>query len=444
MARIIDNVTNTTSGRVRKSVRDERDVPLSKSSRRNQINDSDERTSSEKRKMPPEKSNVPTQKASRSEKTPAAYSLSARHTERKSTSTSTPRDSTLSGNREPPAVVMKEASDSLECPMDGCKETFPLHSKSATLSVRLHLSEHYYAQARGQAEDQRGERGKCLVRGCTARRSMDFKELFVHMCTHHRELENIVEKNANVKVKEFMRQINPPGERRRGTGKKICQPVLQESLHSDPDHPDDPSPPQTTTSTPASATVRVPRMPAPVGVSKKPATVGVPKKPAPATAPVEVPSKPAPTPAPVEVPSKPAPAPAPVEVPSKPAPAPVPVEVPSKPTPAPAPKVDRIMTCFICNGPGRSSKEGRNLRCNSGLGELMLHFSICVYLEGGFIQYLDPWQGEARKKLQGSEEEKIDEFGRNWSYRCPFQNCEKDAGKGRSMGYKVRGETSRG
>merc|ERR1719239_1027664 len=98
------------------------------------------------------------------------------------------------------------------------------------------------------------------------------------------------------------------------------------------------------------------------------------------------------------------------------------------------PRVDRIMSCFICNGPGRLSKEGRNLNTNSGLSELKYHFAVCVYQEGGFVQYLDPRQGEGRNKVEGNSEEQIEEYGHMWRYRCPFDTCEKNAGKGRAIG----------
>ena len=61
------------------------------------------------------------------------------------------------------------------------------------------------------------------------------------------------------------------------------------------------------------------------------------------------------------------------------------------------------------------------------------------FFQGGFIQYLDPKQGEGRNKLEGTEEEKIEEFKNEWKYRCPFDTCERNAGKGKDkgMGYKV-------
>ena len=58
-------------------------------------------------------------------------------------------------------------------------------------------------------------------------------------------------------------------------------------------------------------------------------------------------------------------------------------------------------------------------------------------MQGGFVQYLDPMQGEGRTKVEGNSEEQIEEFGHKWKYRCPFDTCEKNAGKGRSIGYKV-------
>ena len=93
------------------------------------------------------------------------------------------------------------------------------------------------------------------------------------------------------------------------------------------------------------------------------------------------------------------------------------------------------MSCLICNGQGRSSKEGRNLNTNSS--DMRSHISICVYHEGGFIKYLDPRQGKERRKLQGNKEEKIDEMGENWKYRCPFDDCEKNKGKVKPEGYKA-------
>ena len=58
-------------------------------------------------------------------------------------------------------------------------------------------------------------------------------------------------------------------------------------------------------------------------------------------------------------------------------------------------------------------------------------------MQGGFVQYLDPMQGEGRTKVEGNTEEKIEEYGHEWRYRCPFDTCEKNAGKGRAIGYKV-------
>ena len=68
-----------------------------------------------------------------------------------------------------------------------------------------------------------------------------------------------------------------------------------------------------------------------------------------------------------------------------------------------------------------------------------IQFIIVFTLQGGFIQYLDPKQGEGRNKVEENcaSEEKIEEFGNKWRYRCPFDACEKNAGKGRAIGYKV-------
>ena len=55
-------------------------------------------------------------------------------------------------------------------------------------------------------------------------------------------------------------------------------------------------------------------------------------------------------------------------------------------------------------------------------------------MQGGFVKYLDPKQGEVEEK---ESEEKIEEYAKKWSYRCPFDSCEKNAGRGRAIGYKV-------
>ena len=39
--------------------------------------------------------------------------------------------------------------------------------------------------------------------------------------------------------------------------------------------------------------------------------------------------------------------------------------------------------------------------------------------------------------MEGTSEEKVEEYGNKWRYRCPFDTCEKNAGKGRAIGYKV-------
>ena len=93
------------------------------------------------------------------------------------------------------------------------------------------------------------------------------------------------------------------------------------------------------------------------------------------------------------------------------------------------PRVDRIHNCLICNGPGKSSKDGRNLNFGSGLQELKYHYSVCVYNEGGFLPFINPGQGDVKQ-------EELEEYGTKFRYKCPFPNCSKNQGRTKAIGYK--------
>ena len=93
-------------------------------------------------------------------------------------------------------------------------------------------------------------------------------------------------------------------------------------------------------------------------------------------------------------------------------------------------KVDKVHSCLICNGPGKNSKEGRNLNLGSGIKDLKYHYGMCVYAEGGFMDYVDHGQGE------GKRFEELEEYGKKFQYRCPFVACPKHHGRTKPIGYK--------
>ena len=64
--------------------------------------------------------------------------------------------------------------------------------------------------------------------------------------------------------------------------------------------------------------------------------------------------------------------------------------------------------------------------------ELNFHFSLCVYLSGGFLEYLP--HGQDCGKDAGLSE--VDEYGSKYKYKCPFENCERGKPKARLFGYK--------
>ena len=44
---------------------------------------------------------------------------------------------------------------------------------------------------------------------------------------------------------------------------------------------------------------------------------------------------------------------------------------------------------------------------------------------GDFIKYVPSHQGED-----------LEEFGSQWRYKCPFEGCDKNAGRAKTIGYK--------
>ena len=83
------------------------------------------------------------------------------------------------------------------------------------------------------------------------------------------------------------------------------------------------------------------------------------------------------------------------------------------------PKVERMMSCILC-----TAKDGKNL---SGYNEVKYHMSVCLFSIGAYTKFLPPKQGD---------DVKIEEYGKQFRYRCQVENCEKSAAKSKSMGYR--------
>ena len=90
------------------------------------------------------------------------------------------------------------------------------------------------------------------------------------------------------------------------------------------------------------------------------------------------------------------------------------------------PKVDKVMNCILC-----SNKDGRNL--DAGKSELRYHMSVCAYGTGGFLRYIDPHQDASQF---GQGQDKFEEFGKKYKYKCQFEGCDKASAKAKPVGYK--------
>ena len=386
-----------------------------------------------------------------------------------------------SQRRSPPepslGVGIKE--EGVQCPKEGCGQTFSLNQYKITF-IKLHLANnHYYVDrvpledlrpvdddGTGWAKDDKSKTYSCDSSGSRAcSRKMGYRELYVHICNVHNHLEQLMMEDPSEEVREFMKQIYPPAEEEQVVIKKEkcdpvipleddnyqlvtkAEPVMNAPLEDANVDPDDPSPaPAPGPARKGPASVPTPRS-RPTPVSSKPAQVVV-NKPRPVMNSLLEddnvdPDDPSPLPAPVPAPVRKVQAYVPT---ARPRPTPVvpkPV-VMTRSTPSlsrttlatPRPSVDRIINCFLCNGSGKSNKEGRNLNSNTGLQSLKFHFATCIFDLGGFIPYVDPQQGEGRNKLKGGEEEVIDIAGKRWKYKCPFEDCDNNKGKVKPLGYR--------
>jgi len=90
------------------------------------------------------------------------------------------------------------------------------------------------------------------------------------------------------------------------------------------------------------------------------------------------------------------------------------------------PRIDKVHNCVLCN-----DKEGRNLSFGTGLSELRNHYSVCLYNFGWFVGVLAP--GAENSTAEGRA---VDEFARQWRYKCTVPNCPRSESKARPIGFK--------
>ena len=90
--------------------------------------------------------------------------------------------------------------------------------------------------------------------------------------------------------------------------------------------------------------------------------------------------------------------------------------------------------CFICDGRGRGSRDGRNFNLGTHLSEVKYHYAQCYYTERKLLSIIDT--GPLNRNQDGSP---IDEIGTQFKYRCPFPTCaHNNATRGgkKTFGYK--------
>ena len=82
----------------------------------------------------------------------------------------------------------------------------------------------------------------------------------------------------------------------------------------------------------------------------------------------------------------------------------------SEPASKKAKTIERMMSCILCTG-----KWGKKL---SGYDEVKFHISACLFRIGSYTKFLPPKQGDVIK---------IEEYGKQFRYRCQVENCERSA-----------------
>jgi len=273
--------------------------------------------------------------------------------------------------------------DRMKCML--CEETLKVN-----INARFHYSMHYYDEDAflsvlrpedmkdGKAQDDTGKVVKytCSYDGCT-KRKMGYKEMCIHLATAHQKLKKFLMEDKRIGMREVLEKLFPPKPEPGGDSsiklkaEKHSVPtpqVISELELENSEDVDDPTEPE--------------QLPIKAVLPKK---MGVFPK------------------------------------------ASVKSEVEFK---AKIHKVDKVHSCLICNGPGKNNKEGKNLNLGSGIKDLKYHYGMCVYAEGGFMNYVDHGQGE------GKQFHDLEEYGKKYQYRCPFVACPKHHGRTKPIGYK--------
>merc|ERR1719154_582001 len=279
-----------------------------------------------------------------------------------------------------------QEEDMLACVL--CNETLKLD-----INARFHYSKHYYDSNAfldilkpedlkdGKAQDEIGRVFKytCPHNGCT-KRKMGYKEICVHLATAHQQLRELMASDNRPGIKQVLDRLYPQVEVFPAVRVKQEKGVEQEK-----------------------------------GVD---ISINIPRREAIDTDNSEDVDDPT-------VESNPAPHKVPARKRVK-AEAKIKIEGGAFSL---APRCDKVHHCLICNGPGKSNKDGRNLNLGSGLPELKYHYSVCVYNEGGFRNLIDSGQGSV-------EFEDLEIFGAKFRYKCPFQDCPKNQGRSKPIGFK--------
>ena len=81
------------------------------------------------------------------------------------------------------------------------------------------------------------------------------------------------------------------------------------------------------------------------------------------------------------------------------------------------------MNCFMCE-----EKNGRKM---SGQQDIKYHMSVCAYDTGEFLKYVPHHQGADKEKTSD-----LEEMGNLWRYKCPFEGCDYNTARAKSIGYK--------
>ena len=119
-----------------------------------------------------------------------------------------------------PYLGIDVEEEDMQCPKEDCDQSFEFSNHRIGF-MKLHLANnHYYVDriplkslrpvdddGTGWVKDDRNKTYSCN-QGC--KRKMGYRELYVHICNVHDQLEWLMMDDPSEKVQEFMRQIYPP------------------------------------------------------------------------------------------------------------------------------------------------------------------------------------------------------------------------------------------